>query len=163
MEARCVAKYIRIAPRKMRLVANIVRGKSVNEAIGLLKFTTKSGARPTLKAIQSAVANIVNREDAHDVNPDTLVVKVIFVDEGPTYKRFLPRAMGRATPIRKRMSHLTVAVAAPAEIAESDQPAAPADDQPKKKRTSAPKSSPRKTAVKKPASVNAKRSAKKTE
>ncbi len=112
MESRCVAKYIRITPRKMRLVADLVRGQSVNEAIGLLKFTPRSGAKPTLKAIQSAVANIINRDDARDVNPDELVVKLIFVDEGPTFKRFLPRAMGRATPIRKRMSHLTVAVAA---------------------------------------------------
>lgn len=113
METRCVAKYLRVAPRKMRLVVNIVRGKTVNEAIALLKFTPKSGALPTLKAIQSAVANLVNSDDAGNVDPDTLVVKTIFVDEGPSYRRFLPRAMGRATPIRKRMSHLTVAVAVP--------------------------------------------------
>jgi large subunit ribosomal protein L22 len=113
MEARCVSKYLRVTPRKMRLVADLVRGKNVNDAIGLLKFTPRSGAGPTLKAIQSAVANIVNRDDAHDVNPDQLVVKTIFVDEGPTLKRFLPRAMGRATPIRKRLSHLTVLVGVP--------------------------------------------------
>jgi large subunit ribosomal protein L22 len=160
MEARCVAKYIRIAPRKMRLVANIVRGKSVNEAIGILKFTTKSGARPTLKAIQSAVANIVNREEAHDVNPDTLVVKTIFVDEGPTYKRFLPRAMGRATPIRKRMSHLTVAVSAPEEAIEAES-SAPVEEQPKKKRIASPKPAVKKPSSKKTASLSPKRSVKK--
>jgi len=160
MESRCVAKYIRIAPRKMRLVADTVRGKSVNEAIGLLKFTNRSGARPTLKAIQSAVANIVNRDESRDVNPDTLVVKLIFVDEGPTYKRFLPRAMGRATPIRKRMSHLTVAVAAPEELAETET-SAPVEEQPKKKRISAPKAPAKKPAAKKTASLSPKRSAKK--
>jgi large subunit ribosomal protein L22 len=113
MEARCVAKYLRVTPRKLRLVADLVRGKNVNEAISLLKFTPKAGAKPTLKAIQSAVANVVNRDDKREVDPDSLVVHTIFVDEGPTLKRFLPRAMGRATPIRKRMSHLTVLVATP--------------------------------------------------
>jgi len=115
MEARCVAKYLRVTPRKLRLVADLVRGKNVNEAISLLKFTPKAGAKPALKAIQSAVANIVNRDESRDVNPDELIVHTIFVDEGPTLKRYLPRAMGRATPIRKRMSHLTVLVAPPAE------------------------------------------------
>jgi len=113
MESRCVARYLRVTPRKMRLVADIVRGLNVNDAIGLLKFTPRAGARPILKAIQSAVANIVNRDDAREVNPDTLVVKTILVDEGPSFRRFMPRAMGRATPIRKRMSHVTVTVGAP--------------------------------------------------
>lgn len=147
MESRCVAKYIRIAPRKMRLVADLVRGRSVNDAIGLLKFTPKSGARPTLKAIQSAVANIVNRDDARDVNPDQLVVKTIFVDEGPTFRRFLPRAMGRATPIRKRMSHLTVAVAA-LEAAVAEGAEAPAEE-PKVKRAAPAKAAAKKPAAKK--------------
>ncbi len=127
MEARCVAKYLRVTPRKLRLVADLVRGKNVNEAINTLKFTPKAGARPALKAIQSAVANIVDHDKEREVNPDELVVRTIFVDEGPTLKRFMPRAMGRATPIRKRMSHLTVLVstaAAPIEAADGDQPAA---------------------------------------
>ncbi|MDD5088230.1 MAG: 50S ribosomal protein L22 [bacterium] len=127
MESHCVAKYLRVTPRKMRLVANLVRGKSVNAAIGLLKFTSRSAALPTLKAIQSAVANIVNGEEARNVNPDELVVKKIFVDEGPTYRRFLPRAMGRATPIRKRMSHLTVLVGTPDEIPQDEAEAAPVE------------------------------------
>jgi len=113
MESRCVAKYLRVTPRKMRLVADIVRGLSVNDAIGLLKFTPRAGARPILKAIQSAVANIVNRDDAREVNPDDLVVKTILVDGGPSFRRFMPRAMGRATPIRKRMSRVTVTVGVP--------------------------------------------------
>jgi large subunit ribosomal protein L22 len=125
----------------MRLVADMVRGKTVNEAIGLLKFTPRSGARPTLKAIQSAVANIVNREDAHDVNPDALVVKTIFVDEGPTYKRFLPRAMGRATPLRKRSSHLTVDVAIP-QIKGTAVEAKPVEEPKEKKRVFGRKPAP---------------------
>lgn len=141
MESRCVAKYLRVTPRKMRLVADIVRGKSVNEAIGLLKFTPRAGARPILKAIQSAVANIVNSDESRDVNPDTLVIKTIQVDEGPSFKRFLPRAMGRATPIRKRMSHVTVFVAAPAV-------AATAETEPAESTESAPAKTAKKPAAK---------------
>ncbi|MFZ5433078.1 MAG: 50S ribosomal protein L22 [Calditrichota bacterium] len=149
MESRCVAKYIRVTPRKMRLVADIVRGKSVNEAIGLLKFTTRSAAKPTLKAIQSAVANIVNNDEARNVNPDELLVKTIFVDEGPTYRRFLPRAMGRATPIRKRMSHLTVLVGMPeAAVEEAEAPVEEAAPEQVKK---SPAKKAVKTAAKKPA------------
>jgi large subunit ribosomal protein L22 len=124
MEARCVARFLRVAPRKMRLLANLVRGKNVNQAINILQFMPKSGAQPTLKAIKSAAANLMNRDEARSVNPDELFVKTIFVDEGPTLKRFLPRAMGRATPIRKRMSHLTVLVALP-ETLEAEASAAP--------------------------------------
>ncbi len=149
MKARCVAKYIRVTPRKMRLVADMVRGKSVNEAIGLLKFTPRSGARPTLKAIQSAVANIVDRDDAREVNPDTLVVKTIFVDEGPTAKRYLPRAMGRATPILKRSSHLTVDVAVPEVKAEAGAEAV--EEKKEKKRIFARKPAPAKAAPKRTA------------
>jgi len=137
MEARCVARWIRITPRKMRLVVDLVRGKSVNEAIGILKFTPRAGARPTLKAIQSAVANIVDRDDKREINPDELVVKRIFVDEGPTLRRFLPRAMGRATSLLKRSCHITVDVATPeikaAPVAE------PEEEQKPKKRVVAKK------------------------
>jgi large subunit ribosomal protein L22 len=94
----------------MRLVADAVRGKNVNEAINTLKFTPRYAAVPMLKAIESAVANLMNIDDSGKVNPDALFVKTIFADEGPTLKRFMPRAQGRATPIRKRTSHLTVIV-----------------------------------------------------
>jgi large subunit ribosomal protein L22 len=146
MEARCVAKYLRVTPRKMRLVANIVRGKSVNEAIGLLKFTPRAGARPILKAIQSAVANVVNRDDKREVNPDTLVIKTILVDEGPSFRRYMPRAMGRATPIRKRMSRLAVTVSTPpveepVEESSVEETAAPVV---KEKKKAAPKPAPEK-------------------
>jgi large subunit ribosomal protein L22 len=120
MEARCISRFIRITPRKMRLVADVVRGKNVNEAINSLKFTTRSAALPVLKAIQSAVANLINSDDGKDVNADALFVKTIFVDEGPTMKRFMPRAMGRAAPIMKRTSHLTVFVATPVEPVPSE-------------------------------------------
>jgi large subunit ribosomal protein L22 len=149
MESRCVARYLRVTPRKMRLVADIVRGLNVNDAIGLLKFTPRAGARPILKAIQSAVANIVNRDDAREVNPDTLVIKTILVDEGPSFRRFMPRAMGRATPIRKRMSNVTVTVGAPepeeaeAEATAEEEAAAPAV---KEKKKAAPKPTPKKKA-----------------
>ncbi|MBK6766166.1 MAG: 50S ribosomal protein L22 [bacterium] len=114
MEARCVARYIRVTPRKMRLVADLVRGKNVNDAINILKFTPRSASSPTLKAIQSAVANFAQLHDASSSDIDALTVRTIFADEGPTMHRFMPRAQGRATPIKKRMSHLTVVVAAPA-------------------------------------------------
>jgi len=109
----------------MRLVANAVRGKNVNEAINILKFTPRYAAVPTLKAIESAVANLINTDDSGSVNPDQLIVKTIFADEGPTLKRFMPRAQGRATPIRKRTSHLTVVVGTPDEVTEAA-PAEPA-------------------------------------
>jgi large subunit ribosomal protein L22 len=160
MEARCVTRYLRVAPRKMRLLANLVRGKNVNQAINTLQFTPKSGALPTLKAIKSAAANLMNRDDAHNVNPDQLYIKTIFVDEGPTLKRFLPRAMGRATPIRKRMSHLTVLVATPEAEAEVVTEA-PAEV---KETVAAPKKAPRAKKAAKPTETIAtpkKRSAKK--
>jgi large subunit ribosomal protein L22 len=122
MEARCVTRYLRVAPRKMRLVADLIRGMNVNDAIQTLQFTHKRAAVPVLKAVKSAVANLVNSEKASNVDPDQLFVKTIFVDEGPTMKRYLPRAMGRATLIRKRTSHLTLYVAEPQEeqIQETD-------------------------------------------
>jgi large subunit ribosomal protein L22 len=119
MEARCISRYVRVTPRKMRLVADLVRGKNVNEAINILKFTPRAAALPTLKAIQSAVANLVNLDESGAVNPDLLFVSKIFCDEGPTLHRFMPRAQGRATPILKRTSHLTVIVATPPETAEA--------------------------------------------
>lgn len=138
MESRCVARYLRVTPRKMRLVAAVIRGKNVNEAIGMLKFTPRAGARPILKAIQSAVASIVNSDKAREINPDELMVKTILVDEGPTLRRFMPRAMGRATPIRKRMCHVTVTVAvpqpedAPLEVEVEEAVAAPVVEEKKK-------------------------------
>jgi large subunit ribosomal protein L22 len=104
MQAR--ATYVRIAPRKVRLVVDIVRGKSVSQALNVLAFTRKKAARPVQKLLKSAVANAAENHGVNDV--DTLVIDRITVDEGPMLKRFMPRARGRATPIRKRTSHIQI-------------------------------------------------------
>ncbi len=107
MEAKAVAKYIRMSPRKVRLVADLIRGKSAEEADQILKYTNRRAATPVRKVLKSAVANAVNN---HDLLEDELVVKAAYVDEGPTLKRILPRARGRADIIKKRTSHITIIV-----------------------------------------------------
>ncbi len=148
MEARCVARFVRVTPRKMRLVADLVRGKNVNEAINILKFTPRSASAPTLKAIQSAVANYAQLHDASSSEIDSLQVRTIFADEGPTMHRFMPRAQGRATPIKKRMSHLTVIVSAPkpAEVATTE--TVEGEDAKPAKKTAVKKSAVKKSAAK---------------
>ncbi len=141
-EARCVARFVRVTPRKMRLVADLVRGKNISDAINILKFTPRSASEPTLKAIQSAVANYAQLHDATSAEIDSLHVRTIFADEGPTMHRFMPRAQGRATPIKKRMSHLTVIVSTPVVAT------AGASEEPE---TEAVKAAPVKKAAKKPA------------
>jgi len=110
MEAVAKARYVRQSARKIRQIADIVRGKPVNQALNTLHFTPKKAATTVEKTLLSAVSNFMNTDEGANVDPDTLVVSKIFVDEGPTAKRFQPRAMGRATTIRKRSSHLTVVV-----------------------------------------------------
>jgi large subunit ribosomal protein L22 len=105
MEARAVTKYLRIAPNKARLVADLIRGKRVAEALTVLRFTPKKGARFINKTLRSALASA---ENTKKMDIDKLVVKTIYVDKGPVLKRWQPRAMGRATPILKRTSHVTV-------------------------------------------------------
>jgi len=105
MEVKAIAKYIRVSPQKVRLVANGIKGKKVEEALNLLKFTPKRSARIIFKVLRSAVANA---EQNPGIDVDTLYIKGIFVDQGPTLKRFRPRAMGRATRILKRSSHVKV-------------------------------------------------------
>jgi large subunit ribosomal protein L22 len=105
MEAKAVLKNIRISPQKARLVADMIRGKQVDNALNTLKFTPKKGARIIRKVVESAVAN-ASQNEAIDV--DTLFVKKIFIDGGPMLKRIRPRAMGRASRILKRSSHITV-------------------------------------------------------
>lgn len=107
MEAKAVEKFIRISPRKLRYVADVIRAKRVDDAVDLLTFTTKKAALIIRKAVQSAAANATEN---HKMNEDDLVVEKIFINEGPILKRFRPRARGRATKIRKRTSHLTVIV-----------------------------------------------------
>ena len=100
------ATHIRISPRKVRMVVDTVRGKSVSQALSILGFTRKKAALPVQKLLKSAVANAVENGSISDV--DTLVIDRIMVDEGPTLKRYMPRARGRATPIRKRTSHIRI-------------------------------------------------------
>lgn len=107
MEARAITRYVRLSPRKARLVADQVRGKPVEEALNILKFVPKRSAAVVAKTLRSAVANA---EATQSVDVDRLYVKRITVDEGGMWKRFMPRAMGRATRIRKRLSHITVVV-----------------------------------------------------
>ena len=107
MEAKAVAKYIRIAPRKVRIVVDLIRGKSVGEAIAILKFTPKVGSEVVEKVLKSAIANA---EHNNDMNVDNLFVSEAFVDQGPTLKRIHPRSRGQAFKILKRSSHDTVAV-----------------------------------------------------
>jgi ribosomal protein L22 len=99
------ARYVRTSARKARMVSGHLRGKSVQEARAILAFTPRDAARDWSKVLESAVANAENN---HELLEDDLVVLAAYADEGPTIKRFRPRAMGRATPIRKRTSHLTI-------------------------------------------------------
>ncbi|ADY54763.1 LSU ribosomal protein L22P [Syntrophobotulus glycolicus DSM 8271] len=107
MEAKAIAKHVRISPRKVRLVVDLIRGKKVEEALAILRFTPKGSTEPVSKVLRSAVANA---EHNLELSADDLYVTKIFVDQGPTMKRIMPRAMGRADRIRKRSSHITVVV-----------------------------------------------------
>lgn len=108
MEAKAVAKYIRLSPKKVHLVARMIRGKRVKEAQALLRFVPNRAARVLEKALNSAVANAENN---YDLDRENLVVARAFADEGPTMKRLMPRARGRADVIARRSSHVTVVVA----------------------------------------------------
>ena len=108
MEAKAIVRYVRITPRKANQILELIRGKDVEAAVTILHFTPKNGARIAEKLLKSAVANAVNREGK--VRVSELVVRAAVVGAGPTMKRFLPRAQGRATPLLKRTSHLTITV-----------------------------------------------------
>jgi ribosomal protein L22 len=101
------ARYVRVAPRKARMVADQVRGLPIDDARALLRFSTRSAAQDIRKLIDSAAANA---EANHDLVADDLLIKDIHVDEGPTLRRYRPRALGRATRINKRTSHIAVAL-----------------------------------------------------
>jgi large subunit ribosomal protein L22 len=101
------ARFVRVAPRKARLVADQVRGLPLDDALPLLRFSTRSAAQDIRKLIESAAANAENN---HDLVADDLMIKDIHVDEGPTLRRYRPRALGRATRINKRTSHIAVAL-----------------------------------------------------
>ena len=108
MEATAKVRFVRITPRKANQILELIRGKDVESATNILTFTPKNGAKIAAKLLKSAVANAVNREGK--VRVSDLVVTKAIVGAGPTMKRFLPRAQGRATPLLKRTSHLTISV-----------------------------------------------------
>ncbi len=108
MEAKAIARTVRIAPRKARLVVDLIRGKNVGEAIAILSLTPKAASTITLKVLKSAIANA---EHNNNMNVSKLYVKQAMVCEGPTLKRFRPRAKGSASSIMKRTSHITIVVA----------------------------------------------------
>lgn len=110
MEATAHLRHLRMAPRKVSVVAALVRGKPVGDAIAILKFTRRAAALPVKKLIESAVANATDLSKGQ-VDIDKLVVKSISVDQGPTQRRYMPRAMGRATRINKKSSHVHVVLA----------------------------------------------------
>lgn len=105
MEVRAKLRFVRVSPRKARLVADLIRGKGSEEAINILTFTKKAASKILIKLLKSAIANATQKKT---IDIDRLYVKKIAVDQGPTMKRFQPRAMGRATTIRKRSSHITL-------------------------------------------------------
>ncbi|MEW9053590.1 MAG: 50S ribosomal protein L22 [Neobacillus sp.] len=105
MQAKAVARTVRIAPRKARLVVDLIRGKQVGEAVAILNLTPKAASPVVEKVLKSAMANA---EHNYEMDINSLVVTQAFVDEGPTLKRFRPRAMGRASAINKRTSHITI-------------------------------------------------------
>lgn len=107
MEAKAIVKYVRISPRKVRQVVDLIRGKKVNEALAILRYTPKRASEVVTKVVKSAAANAENNLQ---MEKDELFVTSCFVDQGPTLKRFQPRAMGRADIMRKRTSHITVMV-----------------------------------------------------
>lgn len=107
MEAKAHAKFIRIAPRKVQLVMDLIRGKEVGEAISILRHTPKAASPVIEKVLNSAIANA---EHNYEMDPNNLVISQAYANGGPIMKRFRPRAMGRASRINKRTSHITVVV-----------------------------------------------------
>ena len=137
-EVRAAAKWVRITPRKARLVVEHIRGRSVPEARTMLAFTERAAAREIDKLLRSAVANA---EANHDLIGDDLVVKTVFVDEGPTMKRWRARARGRAVRIRKRTCHITLTLAPATTATVTRAPEPPAEEKPKRapRKKAAPK------------------------
>lgn len=107
VEAKAIVKYVRISPRKVRQVVDLIRGKKVNEALAILRYTPKRASEVVTKVVKSAAANAENNLQ---MEKDELFVTSCFVDQGPTLKRFQPRAQGRADIMRKRTSHITIMV-----------------------------------------------------
>ncbi|CAJ1317986.1 50S ribosomal protein L22 [Paenibacillus sp. PK4536] len=113
MQAKAHAKFVRIAPRKVQLVVDLIRGKQVGEAIAILRHTPKSASPIVEKLLNSAIANaeFISSEKELTFDVNNLVISQVYVNQGPTLKRFRPRAMGRASKINKRTSHISLVVA----------------------------------------------------
>lgn len=105
MEAKAIARYVRVSPQKARLVVDLIRGKKVNDALAILTFTRKAASKVVDKIVRSAVANA---ENTKKIDVDTLYVKKAYVDQAPFWKRVHAKAMGRANVIRRRNSHITI-------------------------------------------------------
>jgi len=118
MESRALSRFIRMSPFKARLVADLVRGKPVEDAYTILEYTQKRAAVPILKTLKSAVSNAISQKGSFEVKPEELYVSEIRIDGGPMLKRFRPRAMGRAGMIRRRTSHIYVVVSSRSEVFE---------------------------------------------
>jgi large subunit ribosomal protein L22 len=168
-EVRAAAKWVRITPRKARLVVEHIRGRTVPEARTMLAFTERAAAREIDKLLRSAVANA---EANHNLIGDDLIVKTAYVDEGPTIKRWRPRARGRAAQIRKRMCHITITLGPATTATVTRAPEPPAEEKPKRapRRKAAPKAkaetkpeAEKKPAAKKPAARKRAPAKKKTE
>lgn len=110
MEAKAFARYIRMSPRKVRQVVDMIRGRSVDEAINFLHFTPRRASGAVEKVLRSAVSNAMNKEEAVKISPEDLYVREIWVDQGPSMRRYNPGPMGRASLIRKRFCHIAVVV-----------------------------------------------------
>lgn len=111
MEAKAVNKYIGTSPRKMRLVIDLIRGKSVGEALNILHFSPKHASKSAEKVLRSAISNLQNKDEAGRIDTDDIYVKECFVDSGASMKRILPAPMGRAFRMLKRSNHVTIVVA----------------------------------------------------
>lgn len=111
MEARAINRYIGSSPRKMRLIIDLIRGKSVDAALHILHFSPKHASKVAEKVLRSAVSNLQSKEDGGRLGPEDMLVKEAFVDGGMTMKRISPAPMGRAFRIRKRSNHVTIIVA----------------------------------------------------
>jgi len=110
MEARAIKRFLRMSPRKVRDVVDLIRGKKASEALKILKFCPKAGAVEVEKVLRSALSNLQNMKDRGNIDPENTIVKRAFVDASVTLKRILPAPMGRAYRLRKRSSHITIVV-----------------------------------------------------
>ncbi len=155
MEAKAQARYVRVTPQKARRVVDLIRGRQASDALAVLQYAPQAASEPVYKVVASAIANARVKADAASEAFDEreLVVHTAFVDEGPTMKRFRPRAQGRAFRVRKRTSHITVVVGAPEDgVKATKAPVTGAVRRPATK-TAAKKTTAKKTTAKKTAAT----------